>query len=230
MKRGCLTALVMLGLGVGALVAGYMYKYPNYTYRYRLTVNIEVDGKVHSGSSVIEVTWHGGPEIGDVGGYSPTLRGQAPLIDLGNRGVVVVALISKDWGQPDKTGDPLGALWIAPRAFGKSTEATAIPQFSGLPGPRTLGIDNLPRFLWFSDPNDPTTAQEIRVQDMQAILGPSFRFDNAWVENTLDPIVIDIRAKFPWLKPLEDKPAGSNIIYLPNKLGINRYLFIGDAS
>jgi hypothetical protein len=54
----------------------------DYTCRYRLIVNIEVDGKLHSGSSVIEVTWHGGPEIGDVGPYSPTMRGQAALVEL----------------------------------------------------------------------------------------------------------------------------------------------------
>src|SRR6266852_2768355 len=99
MKRGCLTALVVLVLGVGALVAGYMYKYPNYTYRYRLTVNIEVDGKVRSGSSVIEVTWHGQPELGDVGPFHPRIRGQAPLVDLGDRGVVGASLLGEDWGR-----------------------------------------------------------------------------------------------------------------------------------
>ena len=46
MKRGCLTAMVVLALCVGAMVVGYNYKYPDYSYRYRLTVNIEVDGKV----------------------------------------------------------------------------------------------------------------------------------------------------------------------------------------
>jgi hypothetical protein len=228
MKRGCLTALVVLVFVAGALVAAYMYKYPNYTYRYRLTVNIEIDGKIYSGSSVIEVTWHGGPEIGDVGSFHPTIRGQAPLVDLGKRGVIVASLISKDWGQPSKVGDPWGALFIAPRAFGKSTEVTSIPEFSSQHGLRALEADNLPRFLWFSDSQDPTTAQEIRVHDN--IFGPSGRFAGASVEITSDPLVINIREKLPWIKPLEDKPPGSNIIYLPNDLNISRYMFIGDAS
>jgi hypothetical protein len=47
---------------------------------------------------------------------------------------------------------------------------------------------------------------------------------------TSDPIVIDIRQKFLWLKPLEDKGPGNDIIYLPKKLGINRYHSIFDAS
>jgi hypothetical protein len=229
MKRGFLIALVVLVLGMGALAAGYKYKYPNYTYRYRLTVNIEVDGRIRSGSSVIEVTWHGGPEIGDVGPYSPTLRGQGALIDLEDRGVVVATLINgEDYGRA-KDG-ALGALWIAPLAFGFGTSVDEMPRFLKLRGKREIALNNLPRFLWFSNPQDPTTAKKLLVQDIPSNFGPSARFVGASVEITSDPIVIDIRQKFPWLKPLEDKPPGSNIIYLPNKIGINRYLFIGDAS
>jgi hypothetical protein len=68
------------------------------------------------------------------------------------------------------------------------------------------------------------------VQDIPAAFGSSSRFAGASVEITDDPIVIDIRQKFSWLKPLEDKAPLDNIIYLPNGLGINRYFFVGDAS
>jgi len=230
MKRGCLTSVVLLVLGIGVLVAGYMYKYPSYTYRYRLTVSIEVDGKMHSGSSVIEVTWHGGPEIGDVGRYSPTLRGQAALVDLEEHGVVVASLLGEDWGRPNSSTGGWGALWIAPRAFGFGTSVDELPEFLKLRGKRELTEDNLPRFLRFSKSQDPTTAKILVAQDIPSIFGPPARFAGASVEITSDPIVIDIRQKLPSLKPLEEKPPGSNIIYLPNKLGINRYMFIGDAS
>lgn len=56
------------------------------------------------------------------------------------------------------------------------------------------------------------------------------QFAGAFVEITSDPLVIDIRQKLPWITSLEKKPAGEHIIYLPNKLGIGRYMFIGDAS
>ena len=79
------------------------------------------------------------------------------------------------------------------------------------------------------DPQDPTTGQKLLVQDIPATFGPSARFAGASVEITSDPLVIDIRQKFSWLKPLEDKPPLQNIIYLPNRLGISRYLFIGNA-
>jgi hypothetical protein len=229
MKRGCPTTLVGFALFAGALVGGYWYKYPNYSYRYRLTVNIEIDGKVHSGSSVIEVKWRGGPAIGDGGPFGPSVKGQAALVDIGDRGVVVATLINDESYGLAKDG-ALGALWIAPRAFGKETNAEGIPKLPELRGKRDLALDNLPRFLWFSNPQDPTTARKLIVQDIPAIFGRSARFAGASVDITSDPIVIDIRGKFSWLKPLEDKPPGNDIIHLPNGLGINRYYFIGDAS
>lgn len=229
MKRGCLTTLLVLGLCVGALVAGYWYKYPDYSYRYRLTVNIEVDGKVHSGSSVIEVKWRGGPVVGDGGPFGPSVKGQAALVDLGDRGVVAATLLNgEDYG-PAKDG-ALGALWVAAEAFGNHSTVEEIPLLPHLRGKTDVALDNLPRLIWFSKPQDATTAKKLLVQDIPTIFGPSARFAGATVEITNDPIVIDIRQKFSWLKPLEDKPPLDNIIYLPNKLRINRYMFIGDAS
>ncbi|MBR0826927.1 hypothetical protein JQ596_15370 [Bradyrhizobium manausense] len=229
MKRGCLTALIVLVLSVGTLVVGYRYKYPDYSYRYRLTINIEVDGKIHSGSSVIEVKWRGGPVIGDGGPFGPSVKGQAALLDLGDRGVVVATLINDESYGPAKDG-ALGALWVAAEAFGNHSTVPEIPQLPDLHGKRDLALTKLPRLLWFSNPQDPMTARKLLVQEIPETFGPSARFAGASVEITSDPIVIDIRQKFAWLKPLEDKSALSNVIYLPNKLGISRYLFIGDAS
>ena len=208
-------------------MVGYRYKYPDYSYR--LTVKIEVDGKIHSGASVIEVRWRGGPVIGDGGLFDPSVSGQAALVELGDRGVVVATLINgEDYG-PAKDG-ALGALWVAAEAFGNHSTGQEIPDLPDLRGKRDLALDNLPRFLWFSNPHDPTTARKLLVRDIPATLGPSARFAGASVEITNDALVIDIRQKLSWLKPLEDKPPLNDIIYLPNGLGINRYLFIGDAS
>lgn len=229
MKRGCLTTLLVLALCVGALVAGYRYKYRDYSYRYRLTVNIEVDGKVHSGSSVIEVKWRGGPVVGDGGPFGPSVKGQAALVDLGDRGVVVATLLNgEDYG-PAKDG-ALGALWIAPRAFGTDTNAETIPHLPELQGKRDVGLDNLPRFLWFSDPQDPATAKKLLVQDISTIFGPSARFAGATVEITNDPIVIDINQKLTWFQSWSDQYRDRGPMYLQNNLALSRYMFIGDAS
>ncbi len=53
MKRFLFFALIVLI----AAVATYKFFYPTYSYRYRQTINIEADGKLHSASSVVEVSW-----------------------------------------------------------------------------------------------------------------------------------------------------------------------------
>ncbi len=227
MKRGYLIALLVLALGIGAMVIAYNYFYPTHSYRYRLTVNIEVGGKVHSGSSVIEVTWRGHPEIPEAGSYSPELRGQAALVDLGSHGVVVATLLNGESYGPAEDG-AWGAIWIVPRAFGVRDSNDGLADLPRLRGKRDLAPNNLPRFIWLGNPQDPTTAQKILVQNFPAVFGPSVRFAGAAVEITNDPLVVDIRDKLPWLKSLEQKPPGENIIYLPNKLAVSRYLFIGD--
>src|SRR5882762_2177881 len=76
----CLVALI------GGAIAWLKINYPTFSYRYRLTLSIEIDGKVDTGASIIEIIWKGGPEFGDVGPYHPIVRGQAVFIDLGSRG------------------------------------------------------------------------------------------------------------------------------------------------
>ena len=229
MKRGCLTTLVVFALGIGVLVAGYWYKYPNYTYRYRLTVNIEIDGKVHSGSSVIEVTWSKHPELPNAGSFSPILRGQAAMVDLGERGVVVATLINGESYGPAKDG-ALGALWVCAEAFGNRSTYEEIPSLPKLRGKRDLALDKLPRFLWFSNPQDPTTAKILLMRDIPSIFGPSARFAGASVEITSDPIVIDINRKLTWFQSWSDHYRDRGPMYLQNNLALSRYMFVGDAS
>ncbi|MGS7013753.1 hypothetical protein RCI25_29185, partial [Pseudomonas aeruginosa] len=82
------------GLIAILLVGGLGYKamFPSYSYRYRLQLAVEVDGKVHTGSSVIEVTWECGPKLAGFAQCAPSVGGQATVIDLGSHGVVVATL------------------------------------------------------------------------------------------------------------------------------------------
>jgi hypothetical protein len=220
MKRSLFFTLMVLV----AAIAVYKWFYPTYSYRYRLTINIETDGKLHSGSSVVEVIWyaHFMPELVS---FSPELRGQAALVDLGSRGVVVATLVAKDWGWHN-TDAGWGALWLVPRAFGVKDAIDGLSAVARLRGKRELGLNNLPRLLWFSNPQDPHTAKTILVDDIASVLGQSARFAGASVEMTRDPLVIDIRQKLPWVDLYSD----TNRLYLPNNLDIGRYIFVGAAS
>src|SRR5947209_1600668 len=118
---------------VGGGVALWTSAYPTYSYRYRLTLAIEVDGKVHTGSSVIEIIWSGGPTIGDVGPYHPSIRGQAALVDIAPHGVLIAALINGESYGPAADG-ALSAIWLAARAFGNDSTNDELPKLPLLTG------------------------------------------------------------------------------------------------
>ena len=88
------------GLGViAALVLGlyaiYLYQFPTYTVRYRLTVDVDVDGKLVSGSSVREVRfWR--QVIVFSAPYSFSLDGEAVVVDLGKRGILFATTNGND--------------------------------------------------------------------------------------------------------------------------------------
>lgn len=216
--------VLAVALLIGGAIAWWKIEYPTYSYRYRLTLAIEINGKVHTGSSVIEIVWGGGPEIGDVGHYHPSIRGQAALVDLGPHGVVIATLTNGDYGRaPDGT---YGAIWIAARAFGNSSTNQELPKLSHLTGLRHLSPDNMPQLVWFSNVADPRTARKIMPADIAELFGPNARLSDATVEITRDPIVIDLDKKLPWYRALRE-PRNHGVIYLPSGLALADTMFIG---
>jgi hypothetical protein len=224
---GIIALGVVLLIGVG--VVWWHVNYPTYSYRYRLTLAIETGGKVHTGSSVIEIIWSGGPEIGDVGPYHPRIRGQAALVDLGSSGAILAALINGESYGPAADG-ALGALWIVPRAFGTNSALEHLPSLPHLTGQRKLTPDNMLRLIWFADISDPKTARKILPGEIPQLLGPHSRLVDSYIEITRDPLVIDIDKKIPWFKPWADRYRQEGPIRLPNGTVLSRYMFLGDAS
>jgi hypothetical protein len=220
--RALATTSIVCVLLFGAAVAAYKIVYPNYTYRYRLTVAIEIDGKVHSGSSVIEVTWSGGPEFGDVGRYQPRIRGQGVFINATPHGAIVATL-----GHPWTAGGRGAALWLAARAFGNNSTNDELPELPRLRGRRDLKPDNMPELLWFSDVANPATARKFTVEEIPALFGPKARLEAAHVEITSDPIVIDIDTKLPWYNVLRRPLSGIDVEY---GFRITKDTFIGAGS
>jgi hypothetical protein len=221
MKTFGLVAAALLGLyGVIQDV------YPTYSYRYRLTIAIEIDGKVHSGSSVIEVIWRGQPDIPGAGSFARDIRGQAAFVDLQSRGAIVATL---------SHGDPSGAppdgsrsvLWLVPQAFLGRVSGDDLPELPKLRGHRELAPTNMPRLVWFADVADPKTARRITAADIPTLFGPESRLRTAEVEITDAPIVVDIDKKLPWFGILE-VPLGR--IEVGYNFSLSKGMFIGGGT
>ncbi len=181
--------------------------YPGYTYRYRLSISPEIDGQVRTASSVIEVT----AEESAFGGGGATLRGQAPYLDLGERGVLIFSL------GDDYSNSGRAALWIGAQAFGNDSSIPNIKKLPMLTGRRDLPGESIPLAIWFPKPGDPSVRRGLLPHEFEAAFGPGARIASSSVEITRDPIVFDIEKNLPWLQPLITKPTGLVVGY-PHEL------------
>jgi hypothetical protein len=230
-----IVALIVLLIG-GTIAWVKFVAYPDYSYRYRLTLSIEADGEVHTGSSVIEVVWNGGIPFGDVGSYVESRRGQATFIDLGKRGAVVAVLLAPSHVERGIAVWPEGVdvVWLASRAFGATLGTEALPlqerlaRLTRLTGRRDLTLDNMPRLIWFSDITDPKTARVIYPAELPKLFGAGARIAEAFVEITRDPIVIDIDKRLPWYRDLAARQKSTGITGQPFEFQLMYPMFVGE--
>jgi hypothetical protein len=178
----------------------YKLKYPDYVYRYRLSLTVEIDGTSHTGSSVIEVRWIGSPSIQGHGSYSSTgfVYGQAPLIDLGARGILIVSLSTGEGYGPASDGAS-DALWLCANAFRNDSGQAGLQRLQHETGRRQLESGNFPRLVWLSDKLNPATAVKIEPWEIEFKFGAGARIVSAFVEMTNEPITDDAAKTLPWL-------------------------------
>jgi len=220
---------MLLALVVAAVVI-FKSNFPTYSYRYRLQISLSIDEKVYTGSSVIEVTWECGPKITGLGQCAPSLGGQAAVIDLGSRGVVVATLRSGETISPTPDG-AIDAVWLCGNAFGNHGINEELPALPRLKGRRDLSPSNLPRLVWFANPADMKSAQKITALNLASVLDPTARFTEGFVEITRDPIVVDIANKLPWFPELRrQQKEGRGILSRPGQFQLVYNMFVGENS
>jgi hypothetical protein len=210
--------------------SAYKLKYPDYRYRYRLALSVEAGGRTFSGSSVTEVIWRGAPNIEARGAYSAggSVWGQAPLIDLGEHGLIVVALVSPFGVYASERG--VSALFICARAFGNDSSIPKLPELPSLTGRRDLVPGNWPYLVWLPDRSDPKSARPLHPSEIDRIV-PGARFATAFVEITGDPVVVDITRRLPWYEAWAGRYRQQGLVV--SRLGetiLSPYMLAGDAS
>lgn len=144
-------ALVFAGIFAATSVA-CSQMFPSGTWRYRLTVTIETPEGIKTGSAVREVTVRRGIALTPESLPSVQSKGEAVVVDLGERGVLF-ALTSYD--------DYLTVF----NAFGWTSGGTTpegIKYFSNLKDAKaTLKPEHYPMMVRFRDINDPRTVEVV---------------------------------------------------------------------
>jgi hypothetical protein len=206
-------------LGVVA-VGGWLFwreSFPTTSYRYRLTVNIESDGRLRSGSSVIEVSREYFPEwavhFSNGFRFRDSLVGQAIVIDVDSKGAIVALL-----GGSPSDRCAVGASSLVGRALAEPVpprDATrqgcengyyssfeVERQLSQAHGHKVLAPDNMPAFMWFADKSQLSSARYLDPSDFAAVIGNNTKLSSVELEMTDDVPQFNINEKLPVLANL----------------------------
>jgi len=226
-KTAAVVAFIALGIWLG---------FPTYKHRYRLTVEVEVDGTIRSGSSVIETRWSLWPPViaglfnGGIGEVH--VYGQAVFIDLGSRGALLALL----W--PSSVTSLCGAVgtdFLAIRAFNAEAKLPCsgyaltwgvLHSMSWQTGKATLTADNLPGFIWLPVVDDEMSARPAAAKDFPALFGGAVRLRSVWIEMTSDPIASGLDKKIPWARGLYERQR-RGIISRPGQFYVDGRALLG---
>jgi hypothetical protein len=191
------TIVLAIVLLIGGAVLFYKAVFPTYSsYRYRMTVEVEVNGKVHSGASVIEVTITRQPQVGSAPPYVHHIRGDAIFVDLDKGRNVIALLAAGPRAENVNYSDN-----IVPVLFNVPIERW--PELGDMRGTREVPASQMPTFVTFADLNNPESARVVRLEDFEKVFGAGVVLRRVTVEMTNESVTYKIVIKLPWLSHVE---------------------------
>ncbi len=201
--------------GAAIALAGCGFFGGNASYRYMLTLNLETPDGLKTGFNVVEVEVNQAPEYAG-GAATGKVVGEALYLDLGPSVRPLVALLTRATIDPPNsqchwlrstptcilkrlTGGPLN------KATKDSESALdVVRRFSRQPTRFLIQPDDLPDLVAFDDSSDPRSARLVDPNNLEATLGPGFKWQSLTIEVTGDPVTSGIGSHLPWLA--DDSP------------------------
>ena len=211
--------LGIIGLPVAWLGSAFIYEtWHTYTYRYRLTIEVEADGKSHFGSGIIQssltrkATW-----IPQTGGTYSGIRGEAIVVDLGERGMLF-ALLRSATSSDYASRIVLDAFPAAPGIIRASSEN--MRRYSDGALTTELHHSQYPRFVRFRDIDDPMSVEAVDPRDLSKSFGPGVALKQIVLATTVEPISRGIDAKLTWLTALNGRYLSGKANSIGTPLGL----------
>lgn len=174
------------------------------TYRYRLTLEIDDNGRLVTGSSVVEVRYTKDPNWSHPPGMRRYhIRGESTLVDLGG-GRLLIALLCKKIGARFHRGRVVGWGYRHPgpvifRIYGLPENEDGLPKLLSYRGQRNLDILDLPDLVTFGDPNSPKSVKSVDPHDLITPFGPGIGLKRATLGITDDSVTSGLAKRLPWL-------------------------------
>ncbi len=202
---------LLIGLGIiFAIGVCILYCLPK-VIKYRLTLEVEMNGTVQTGSGVIEERWYNQIYFKDLANGIPWVvhtRGEAVTVDLGSRGSLFALLTgperkSRGSSQTYFSPDPQQVLLtqLSPVGQGRITP-DILEQLSRRRDIVKIPVEGLPMLVRFRDISDPTSVEEVNPDDLAASFGPGIKLRGATIAISDEPVTVGIEEKLRWLKVL----------------------------
>ncbi|AJC80156.1 hypothetical protein IE4803_CH02972 [Rhizobium etli bv. phaseoli str. IE4803] len=183
--------LVMAFLAAG-LVGCDQFGFREWHWNQKVTLIVETPEGVRTGSSVQSVAWYESPawaRIGDSGGwFSHELYGEAVVVELAPNKYLFALM---------KTYDDSAANKVFRPEKGRSRSTTTIDLRSEIEAEndaiessvetRLVPTSAFPKLVTFSDPSNPSTAQEVAAHDLASTFGKGYRLVSIQLTITPEP-------------------------------------------
>lgn len=230
MKKAFIIAILLLvGFGLWHII------YPTGTWRYKMTVEVETPEGVKTGSAVREVTVISVPQFLPEVRPTVKLKGEAVVVDLGERGVLFALLNGYKF---EAARLP---FYVFPSGKGGTTRE-GIEHYKRLrAGPVQLAPAQYPKLVYFKDLNDPKTVGLvlemkscadpktgvrdttvcIEADHFEEVYGEGVRLRSVMMEMTDEQVTKRIKEELKWLPSYYNQMldgSRNNVINAPNKV------------
>lgn len=175
--------------------------------RYRFTVEVEDNGRIVSGSAVQEerCAFNDGLIRMEEAGYWCGVKGEAVVVDLGEKGLLFV-LLTADPGRPRVSYPPFELFGHAHHNQSDQEGLTPVKAFDLVAASRdtvTLDAVHTPMMVRFRDIDDPKSVELVDPEHLDASFGAGVRFLKATVAITSDAVTTGIEKRAPWVSNLQ---------------------------
>ncbi|MCA9500189.1 MAG: hypothetical protein KC588_13440 [Nitrospira sp.] len=150
-----------------------------------MTVEVDVDGQLYTGSSVVKVTVRDSDPLTKGLGFSSQFgaRGEAAFVELPGKGYLFALL---DGGPPD-SGPQINAINIfkdqLPRSGDERFAIVAKSRFK-----KDIPRSHYPLLVTFTVITDPTTIKQVDPDNLAATFGPGISLKRITLEITDEPV------------------------------------------
>jgi hypothetical protein len=196
-----------------AFVVGWIViqiAFPAWTIRYRLTLVAEVDGREVTGSGVIETHWRSQGVLARLTGvpWDVSVRGEAVVLDLGERGIFFLLLRQDPRGGRGLDAAHLVSRYFAGRSVGSVTSVMLQAMTPSRP-PVSLDLNDLPLTVRFRDLADPRSVEKVDPTNLVASFGQGVRLQRATIR--IVPTGWPIFDRLGWPRSLAGEPVTEGI-------------------